>query len=150
MHYLPGNGRNKYWSPGNENRFEKHFRMSRSLKTFSLQTLGLISLAWMGQGVLSMPWWIIFPIGIFSGVLVSNKPWQSFLAGFSAIFLLWTAAAIHIDLATSSILSKQIGELFGGLSPVILALVSGATGGIVGGLSVLTGALLRGIVGSKR
>lgn len=96
-----------------------------------------------------LPWFAFtLPVmGLF--YLIRTTPLASFLAGFLAVFLLYTLYAWWLDQANEAILSQRIGALFGGLSGMGLALVSGTTGGLLGGFSALTGRLMATVAGKN-
>ena len=90
---------------------------------------------------LFMPWYSIALASFIMGfVLKSNT---NFLAGFSAIALLWIFNAWLIDSASSADLTERVARIFSLKYEVVLYLVMGLIGGLVGGLAALTGSLLR-------
>lgn len=94
-------------------------------------------LHWM-VGVLSPL--IFVPIGKWSrGVSIALSGCILFIGWFAVIYLK--------DIQNDSILSTQVGELFQGLSPMMLVLVASIIGG-VGGL--LAGWFATNVVGSHR
>lgn len=88
---------------------------------------------------LFLPWWSIAIGAAGVAYLVGNKSFNSFLAGFLAIALLWVGLALIIDLKTNSILTEKINQLLPLNSFILTMLV----GGLVGGFAALTGALIK-------
>ena len=92
---------------------------------------------------LFLPWWTIaiaaFLVAAFSK---GSHSLVDFLAGFLAIFLLWSVCSFIIDYQTNSILSGKIAQIFSlGNSPFRMILFTGFLGGIVAGFSALSGNL---------
>lgn len=116
------------------------------MKAILIQTLSIILLLLVFQWLLGLPWWMVFPVGLAVGIGVRCKPFYSFAGGFLGVFLLWTAAALLINMSTDSILSSQVGELLGGIGPSMLAIITGILGGLVAGMSTLTGNLFISII----
>lgn len=86
-----------------------------------------------------LPWWTM-AIGSFAaGMYVGNKGYQSFIAGFTGVALLWLATAMIIDNASQSVLTQKLNHIL----PLHALLLTALIGGLVGGFSALTGALAR-------
>ncbi|MDX1476058.1 MAG: hypothetical protein R3301_00075 [Saprospiraceae bacterium] len=96
------------------------------------------------------PWWIVALIPFVAVLLARLKPAAGFVVGLSGIFVAWAVMAGWIDSQNHSILSQRIGTLLGGLSPVLLILVTALIGGLVGGLAGLTGAYAGNEVRKRR
>jgi ABC-type antimicrobial peptide transport system permease subunit len=94
---------------------------------------------------LVFPWWIICLVGFVVGYFATDKPWQAFVAGFCAVFLVWFGYAFYIDQNNNHLLSSKIIQLFHLPNSVSIIFVSGLVGGLSCGLSALTGRLLRNI-----
>jgi hypothetical protein len=93
---------------------------------------------------LQFDWWAIAIVAFAVGVLVQQKAWKSFVAGFAGIFILWVALAEWIDMENGGILSQKIAALFGlGTNSVLLILIAGLIGGLVGGFAALSGSYIR-------
>lgn len=96
-------------------------------------------------GLLSFsPWWGFAITSLLVAVLVHQKPWKAFLAGFLGMFLLWAGLAWWIDIKNNSLLSVKIAAILplGGNS-YLLILVTGFVGGLISGLAALSGSYLR-------
>ncbi|MHA4847248.1 hypothetical protein ACX0G7_24000 [Flavitalea antarctica] len=103
----------------------------------------ILTMALCYLGGLVLPWWIIAPVGLFTGYLIQLRPATAFLAGFIACFLLWFCLAFVIDYKNEHILATRIGALFTLKQPLLMILITGLIGGLVTGMASLTGALLR-------
>jgi hypothetical protein len=88
---------------------------------------------------LFFPWWSIAIGAAGVAYLVGNKSFNSFIAGFIAIALLWIGFALILDLKTNSILTHKINQLL----PLNSFILTMGVGGLVGGFAALTGALFK-------
>ena len=88
------------------------------------------------------PWWAVFIVAAFVGIIITNTGWQVFLAGFLGIGLLWFIQVSLIDATNQGLLSSQISELFQLPSSLTLRLITALIGGLCGGFGALTGKLL--------
>lgn len=94
---------------------------------------------------LYFPWWTIAIAAFLVALLIYQKTWKAFLAGFLGLLLLWSGLAYWIDVNNESILSAKIGELIGvGSNSFLLILITGLIGGLVAGFAALSGNFLRG------
>jgi hypothetical protein len=93
---------------------------------------------------LYLPWWSIALCAFIVSVLILQSPLKSFLAGFSAGFLLWLIFSWVLDSANNHILSHKIAAIFplGGVS-FLLILITALIGGLVSGMAALSGSFLR-------
>lgn len=95
-------------------------------------------------GGLYMDWWVIAIAAFLVAAIIPLKPWPAFLAGFSALFLLWGGLAWMIDMNNQQLLSAKVAELlFKTPSPALLILVTALIGGLVGGFAALTASFIR-------
>jgi hypothetical protein len=93
---------------------------------------------------LYLPWWTIAPVAFLVSLLIPQTPLWSFLAGFTALLLLWGGLALAADLANGSILSAKVaGILPLGGSSYALIVVTALVGALIGGGGALTAAFLR-------
>lgn len=90
---------------------------------------------------LFMPWYSIALAAFIMGFLLKSN--TNFLAGFSAIAVLWIFNAILIDTASSSDLTERVAKLLMVKYEIVLFVVMAIIGGLVGGFAALTGSLLR-------
>jgi hypothetical protein len=89
-------------------------------------------------------WWIIAVAAFIVALLVHQKAWKAFLAGFLGIFILWGILAEWIDIKNEGNLSGKIGELLSvGNYPFVIVLASALIGGLVGGFAAMSGSYLR-------
>ncbi len=96
------------------------------------------------------PWWAVFIVAAFVGVIITNTGWQAFLAGFLGIGLLWFIQVSLIDATNQGLLSRQISELFQLPSSLTLRLITALIGGLCGGFGALTGKLLTDLFKKER
>jgi len=95
-------------------------------------------------GCMYFPWWTIAVAAFITALLIHQRSWKAFLAGFIALLLLWGGLAFWIDVKNDSILSVRISQLMGiGNDPVILILITGLIGGLVGGFAAMSASFLR-------
>ncbi len=64
---------------------------------------------------------------------VSTK--KAIIVGALSLFVLWSGCATLLDISNQHLLSKQIGDLFGGMSHWTLIVITGIVGAIGGALS---------------
>ena len=114
-----------------------------SFKNFLLLTVAVFGLAALVQPF--TPWWTIAIAAAIAGLFSKNKPYLNFFAGFIGIGLLWASYAWWLDTTNDSMLSYQVGQLFNGLSPQSLVLVTATIGGLVGGMSAMSAGIMRGV-----
>jgi hypothetical protein len=90
------------------------------------------------------PWWSLIPVAMLIGFLTAPKNKSPFLAGFLAMFILWSAWSFYIDLQNESILSERVVRLFPLPSNATsLILLTGFLGGLINGFAMLTGDIFR-------
>jgi hypothetical protein len=93
---------------------------------------------------LYLPWWGIALASFLVSALIQQRPWLSFLGGFTAVFLLWAVLSWSMDAPNNSILSRKIAEILPlGGSSLALILITALVGALVGGLAALTGSFLQ-------
>ncbi|MEJ7912521.1 MAG: hypothetical protein WKF70_05155 [Chitinophagaceae bacterium] len=93
-----------------------------------------------------LPWWSVAIVAFLAAVAIPQSRLRSFLAGFTGIFLLWTALALWIDARNEGLLSGKIALLFPlGGSGILLIFITAFVGGLVGGFAALSGSSLRGL-----
>jgi len=95
-------------------------------------------------------WWWIAVAAFLGGVLVKTSGVQSFFAGVFGVGIVWLWLTLKIDIATGSILTQKIAELFklGHSSFIIGATV--LVGSLVGALSAWTGHNFRKLIEARR
>ena len=111
------------------------------MKFFSAFVLtALLSLV----GGLYMDWWVIAIAAFAVSAIIPQKPLFAFLAGFFALFFLWTLMASYIDVKNKHLLSTKIAEiLFKNPSHWLIMMATGLVGALVGCFAALTAIFLR-------
>lgn len=90
------------------------------------------------------PWWSVALVAFFVALLVKQRIWRAFLAGFAGIFLCWGALAFWIDANNHHILSQKIAQVLPlGGSSVLLVALTAFVGALVGGFAAMSGSSLR-------
>src|SRR6476469_10856116 len=92
---------------------------------------------------LFLPWWSIALVAFLVGLFIPLRLGTAFLAGFLAIFLLWSGVALWLDLRYEQLLSQKIDALMHVPSSLLLVLITALIGGLVGGFAALSGRSLR-------
>ncbi|HVU53616.1 MAG TPA: hypothetical protein VHD83_01110 [Puia sp.] len=109
---------------------------------FVITTLLIALLSFLSG--LYLPWWGFALAACLVSALIQQRPGLAFLAGFTALFLLWAGLSWSMDAPNNSILSRKIAEILPlGGSSVALILVTALVGALVGGLASLTGSFLQ-------
>ncbi len=80
-------------------------------------------------------WWLFVIIPILVFVLPSFKNLNAFWISFLGVFLLWLVYSIWLNMGDSFNLANKIGDLFGGLPGIIIAVIGSTLAGFLGGLS---------------
>ncbi len=91
-------------------------------------TLLAFVLSWFGH------WMLGYAACLLLLLWESPRPWRAALVGLVVFAVVWGGTAGWIDARNGSLLSRQIGNLFGGLSPALMIVVSALIGGIGGAL----------------
>lgn len=97
-------------------------------------------------GFLGLPWWVLPLIAATATFFFPLTGGKSYATGFAAGTLLWTAVAIIQNAGNAGLLSGRIGQLFMGLQPYQLLMLTGLMGGLLGGFGALTGTYFRLVV----
>lgn len=93
---------------------------------------------------LYLPWWSIAIVALLVAIIFPQKPLWSFLAGFCALFLLWTILAFIISSSNNHILAHRMSlVILKRDSPFVLMLVTGLIGALVAGFAALAGSFVR-------
>lgn len=93
-----------------------------------------------------LPWYAIVIVAFLLGLLVELGGRRSFVAGFAGGFLLWGVYVVYLNYYNDGLLAGRIGELMGGLSPVLLVFITASLGGLLAGMGALTGSLGRAAI----
>ena len=103
---------------------------------------GVLGIIIFGFAIQSfMPWWSIVIVCAIVGASIKMQSFQSYFVGFLGVFLLWGFYAFFLNQNNDGILAERMGNLFGGIGPTQLVLLSAFLGGFIGGLGALTGRL---------
>jgi hypothetical protein len=90
------------------------------------------------------PWWTIALVAFIVTAVMNLVSWQSFLAAFIAVFVLWGVIAYTISAGNGHILAHRVAPLIIKTdSPFLLAVLSAFIGGIIAGLGALAGSFVR-------
>jgi hypothetical protein len=94
-----------------------------------------------------LPWYIPFVICFITGIALSNKPGNNFIAGLLGIGLFWLGYALFLDIKNEHLLSAKIAQLFSDslgtpITSGVLLMVTTFLGALLGGLSCMSGAML--------
>lgn len=110
------------------------------MKNFALIFLGVFIFAAIAQ--VFFPWWSMVIVALLMGFVFADKGGLAFLAGFLAVFLLWSGYAFMLSSANNHLLADKMAVLLKPLTQgnrVMLFVVSGLLGGLVAGFAALTG-----------
>lgn len=89
-------------------------------------------------------WWSFAITSFVIALLVHQKAFLAFIAGFFGLFLLWFFYTIIIDNANQHILSQRIAHLLPlNGSSILLILITSLIGGLISGFAALSGSLAR-------
>lgn len=89
-------------------------------------------------------WWSLAVTAFIVALLIHQKAWKAFLAGFLGVFILWAGLAWWIDIKNDAVLSTRIAKLLPlGGSSIALIVVTAFIGALVAGMGAMTGSFLR-------
>jgi len=95
-------------------------------------------------GIYISYWWFFAVIAFLVALLIHQRGFKAFFAGFLALFILWFVLAFWMDLANEGVLSVKIASLLPlGGSKWLLMIVTAFVGGLVAGFAALSGSYLR-------
>jgi hypothetical protein len=97
----------------------------------------------------SLPWWFCGAVAFVACLVFRLNAGQAFLAGLIGVGLAWGISAGMIDARNDSVLSERIGQLFGGIPPVVVVILTAVIGGLAGGFGGLTGGTLSKLMTTK-
>jgi hypothetical protein len=93
---------------------------------------------------LFLPWWSIAIAAFVVAALIPQKPFNSFITGFAALFLLWGGLSFWISSNNNHVLAHKISQLILKMdNPMLLVLVTAFIGALVAGFAALAGSYLR-------
>ena len=88
---------------------------------------------------LFLPWWILPLLAGILAFVMKMKPLQGFGLAFFVGALLWGGVAAYLNMQNEGILATKIGQLFGGLGPNLLVLVTALFGALFASLGSCSG-----------
>ena len=104
----------------------------------------LTSLLSFIAGIYISYWWFFAVIAFLVALLIHQRGFKAFSAGFLALFILWFVLAFWMDLSNEGVLSVKIASLLPlGGSKWLLMIVTAFVGGFVAGFAALSGSYLR-------
>ena len=89
-----------------------------------------------------LPWWSIVMAPFAVGFVMSFNILPNIAIGFISICILWGLQSTMAYTTNAADLAPRIGDLFNGLSPILLIIISSIIGGLYGALAQLSGHLL--------
>lgn len=93
---------------------------------------------------LYLPWWSIAIVSLLVAIIFPQKPLWAFLAGFCALFVLWTILAFIISSSNNHILAHRMSlVVLNNDSPFVLMVITGLIGALVAGFAALAGSFVR-------
>ena len=93
---------------------------------------------------LYFPWWSFAVTSFVVAIVIHQRSYKAFIAGFFGLFLLWGVHAFIIDSYNEHILSQKVASILplqG--SSFMLILITAFIGGLVSAFAALTGSLAR-------
>ncbi len=106
----------------------------------SIILIALLSFA----ACLYLPWWSIAIVAFVVAAAIPQKPGKAFLAGFTALFLLWGSLSWYISSNNQHLLAHKISLLILKMdSPYLLITATALIGALVAGLAALSGSFVR-------
>lgn len=88
-------------------------------------------------------WWSLALIAFIAAYFYGKGNRHSFISGFFAIGILWTALALFQSLPNDNVLASRVATLFQLPNWSLLLLVTAMLGALVGGLAAWSGYLVR-------
>jgi len=94
-----------------------------------------------------LPWWTVAVVAFLAALFIGKTSGQSFLFGFSGVFVAWVLVALFKSLPNDNMLAERVVQLF----PlphnwIWVLLVTGIIGGLIGAMGALSGALLKKVL----
>ncbi len=110
--------------------------------------ISLILIALLSFAIcLYLPWWSIAIVSFTVPLVIWQKAYLDFIAGFIALLLLWGGLAWYISASNNHLLAEKIALLVVKKNnPFALITLTAVIGALVGGFAALTGSLLRKMV----
>ena len=118
-----------------------------NLETFDMKFFNsflLTALLSFIAGIYISYWWFFAVVAFLVAVLIHQRGYKAFFAGFLALFILWFVLAFWMDFVNEGVLSVKIASILPlGGSKWMLMLVTAFIGGLAAGFAALSGSYLR-------
>jgi len=102
-------------------------------------------------GIYISYWWFFVVVAFLVAVLIHQKGFKAFFAGFLGLFILWFLLALWMDFANEGLLSVKIASILPlGGSKWMLMIVTAFIGGLIAGFAALSGSYLRSTSSKKQ
>ncbi len=85
----------------------------------------------LSQSIHWMAGILVLPLPVY---LARMKPGRAFMLGFFGVGLAWCIYAYWLSAENDHLLSSQVGDLFGHITPLSLSVVTAVLGGLGGAL----------------
>jgi hypothetical protein len=95
-------------------------------------------------------WWWIAISAFLGGAIIKSTGFQSFFAGIFGVGLVWLWMVLKIDIATGSILTQKIADMFNLGHEGFIIGISVFLGALVGAISCWTGHNFRKLFESRK
>jgi hypothetical protein len=106
----------------------------------SILLIALLSLA----VCLYLPWWTIAIVAFGVSSFIKQSPAKSFIAGFTALLLLWGSLSWYISSNNNHVLAHKVSMVILKTdNPFLLILATALIGALVAGFASLSGNYLR-------
>ena len=93
---------------------------------------------------LYLPWWSIAIAAFIVAALIPQSAVKSFLAGFTALFLLWGALSFWVSNNNEHLLAHKVSMVLLKMdNPWVLIFATAIIGALVAGFGALSGSFLR-------
>jgi len=102
-------------------------------------------------GIYISYWWFFAVVAFLVAVLIHQRGFKAFFAGFLALFILWFVLAFWMDFANEGVLSVKIASILGlSGSKWLLMIITAFVGGLAAGFAALSGSYLRSTSPNKK
>jgi hypothetical protein len=107
------------------------------------QIISIALAVFLGGAVVQslLPWWSLPVFTALLGLWFKVGPMRALLGGLLGGALLWGGYAAVLNAQNDGLLSERIGLLLGGVSGLVLILLTAFIGGLFAGLGAWTGSL---------
>lgn len=116
-------------------------KSTHNFKTLFIQGVSLIVITGLLQ--IFLPWWIIAVSAFILAYVFNSSLLSSFVISFTALFILWSVAALWANQNFDTSMAQLIGHILGPIKPFYVFIITGIVGGFVAGLGGLMGSWTR-------